>query len=77
MTVENELIGETIRPESWKVAVRSVSGANGWVVQHTPDIDKAIKLAYSCFKFGATRVEIEVLPDLPETVSTTDTETPV
>lgn len=62
--IENELtVEEHPRPESWKVRVHSVSGNGSWIVQHTADIDKAIALASSCFEFGATRVEIEILPD--------------
>jgi hypothetical protein len=76
--VENELVGESAEnphPKGWNVAVRSISGNASWIVQHTPDIDKAITLAKSCFEFGATRVEIEILPDRSPSVPATGTET--
>lgn len=71
--VENELIPESPRPKDWKVAVRSVR-AGGWVVQHCPDVEKALALAEACLGYGSNRVEIEILPDPKTDVSTTDTE---
>lgn len=74
--VENELIGEPANqphPKDWNVRVSSVSGNSSWVVQHTKDVDKAISLAKSCFEFGATRVEIEILPNHSAPVPDTGT----